>query len=115
MSGWRIVRTENSVTVSRHMPVRFDLAVVARLPLRPFSRTRLAHQIRQDIWRALQKVRGFSPAVRIEVTKPEIKITAGGCFLAEVSGRSRLAEIVGGILEDPGNRARWMRHAGVRC
>ena len=62
--GWHITRAEGTLTLSRRLPARFDLGVGTVLPqvARP---ERLAHQVRQDLWRALRDLRGFAPCVRI--------------------------------------------------
>ena len=49
--------------MARRLPARFDLCVETTLPL--MSRRKLALQIRQDMWRVLQNLRGFLPAVSV--------------------------------------------------
>ncbi len=105
---WHILRDGDMLTLTRRIPARFDLCV--QTTLLNASRLRIAQQIRQDMWRALQRLRGFSPAVQV-VRRPEgLVIIAGG----QVDGRfprqqveAQLAE----VLNDPANRARWMRWA----
>ena len=59
-TGWHTLREDHAVTVARHLPVRFDLRVSARIAVAgPVSLASVAHQIRQDVWRALQRLRGF--------------------------------------------------------
>ncbi len=96
--------------MARHLPPRFD--VRAETVLAKADPLRLAHQIRQDMWRALQNMRGFSPVVRVETRAEDVKITAGG----RVEGRvpTNAAEGIAEVLENPGNRARWLRHARLR-
>lgn len=105
--GWHIVREGDKLTLSRHIPVRFDVAVCTVLPRA--NLLRLAHQIRQDMWRALQRVRGFSPVVEICAFEEEAHVRAGGRVLGAVSPATgpRIAD----ILEDTANRARWLRFA----
>jgi len=106
--NWHISRTETSLTLSRRLPARFDLAIETRL--KPGSKTRLAQQIRQDLWRALQDLRGFSPAVRVTAVGPEMVVTAGG----QVDGifpRGRIEAMIADVLENPKNRERWQRNA----
>ena len=105
---WHILREGDTLTLARRLPVRFDLAVQTMLP--GGSRLRVAQQIRQDMWRALQRLRGFSPAVRVVRGPDGLEITAGG----QIDGRfprqkaeAQLAE----VLNDPANRARWIRWA----
>lgn len=105
---WHILREGQTFTLCRHQPPRFDFAVHTVLPEgRP---KRLAHQIRQDLWRALQNLRGFSPVIRLEPVAQGWAVSAGG----RVSGRVAPAVLAcaNAVLEDPGNRRRWIRHAG---
>lgn len=110
--GWHILRVGDTLTLARHMPVRFD--VVAQTTLPACHPLRLAHQIRQDIWRALQSLRGFSPVIEVRVQEEAAHIRAGGrVFGAEPNAVppvtvSRLRE----VLDAPANRARWVRYAG---
>lgn len=103
---WYHIRDERAVTVTRALPPRFDLAVETILPRARLDR--LAHQVRQDVWRALRNVRGFLPAVRAEVCGDGVRITAGG---AAPVFPPTAREGVLAVLENPRNRARWLRHA----
>jgi hypothetical protein len=83
-------------------------------------RVALAQQIRQDLWRALQSTRGFSPVV--EVTSDHsgqggapgairVMASAGGRLdVAQVPRAAMIAKIEA-LLADPANRARWHAHA----
>lgn len=111
--GWHILKDEGRVTVTRRLPVRFDLSVEAELPCaREVSLTRVAQQVRQDMWRRLQDLRGFAPAVEVSRGEAALKIRAGGALVGPVPGRVRdtLAE----LLDSPAHRARWIAHAGRR-
>ena len=105
--GWITQKTSERVLVCRRLPARFDLSVEAYFPLCRMGR--LAHQIRQDMWRAMQRVRGFSPVVEIRSFEEEVHVRAGGRVLGAVSPATgpRIAD----ILEDTANRARWLRFA----
>lgn len=90
---------------------RFDVSASARFPM--VSRGRLARQIRQDLWRALQRVRGFSPVVELRHAEQgrALLVRAGG----QVDGAfprawaaARLAE----LLAEPSLRRRWIAYAG---
>ncbi|MFY0309548.1 hypothetical protein ACFMBG_06585 [Leisingera sp. D0M16] len=109
-SRWHITRTEDALTLSRRLPARFD--VVAETVLPAADPLRLAHQIRQDMWRQLQSLRGFSPVVEISRTGQGLCVRAGG----QVTGRvpSNAAQSIAEVLENPSSRARWMRHAARR-
>ena len=110
-NGWHVERTDAAVTVSRGRPVRFDLAVEARFPV--MGRERLARQIRQDMWRALQRLRGFRPAVQVMRDGGGLRVVAGGAVDAPFP-RQRAEAVIRDILETPANRARWQRFAGGR-
>ncbi len=105
---WHILRDGDVLTLARRVPVRFDLAVTTMLP--GGARLRMAQQVRQDMWRALQSLRGFSPVVQVVRTPAGLEVTAGG----QVSGpvpRARVEAQIANVLEDPANRARWSRWA----
>ena len=105
---WHILEEAGALVLARRWPVRFDLAVRREMP--SVGRHRLARQIRQDVWRALRRLRGFSPAVRIEEDGGVLLVTAGGQVdgpLPRAFAEARIAE----VLDDPANRARWARWA----
>lgn len=104
---WHIFREEDSLTVARQVPPRFDVAVSVVLP--PAEPLRLAQQIRQDMWRAVQAVRGFSPVVKVEAQGDSLLVTAGGRVAGRVPGN--LASEIKAVLEDEAKRSRWLRHA----
>lgn len=104
---WHVLQEGDTVTLCRQRPARFDFAVHTVLPRgRP---TRLVHQIRQDLWRALQHVRGFSPVVRLEPVSAGWAVSAGGRTLGQIAPDT--LERATAVLEHAGNRARWMRYA----
>lgn len=105
---WHILREGRVLTLARHLPPRFDVAAETVLP-RANAR-RLAHQVRQDMWRALRDLRGFSPVVRIEDGESHMTVTAGGRAIGQVPEGTRLR--IAGVLNTPANRERWLRHAG---
>ncbi|UWQ26016.1 hypothetical protein K3553_06040 [Leisingera aquaemixtae] len=109
-SRWHITRTDSSLTLSRRLPAQFDVAAETVLPAG--DPLRLAHQIRQDMWRRLQNVRGFSPVVEITAEGQGVRVRAGG----QVTGRvpSNAAGLIAEVLENASSRARWVRHAGGR-
>jgi hypothetical protein len=110
---WHRLREEHAVTVTRRLPVRFDLSVSAELAVQdPVSLTRVAHQVRQDMWRALQGLRGFSPAVRVEAGEGALRITAGG-RMEGAQASAAAAHQLGVLLDSPAHHARWLRHAAL--
>ena len=105
---WHINSEGGAVTLCRQLPPRFDFAVQTQLP--HGLPHRLAHQIRQDLWRALQNVRGFSPVVKLEPLATGWRVTAGGRSMGQVAPAT-LARAEA-VLNDARNRARWLRNAG---
>ena len=103
---WHILHDGPVLTLARRLPVRFDLAVRTCLP--EAGRLKVAHRVRQDLWRALQKLRGFAPVVRVERTGAGLEVTAGG----QVAGafcRAHAEGRIRSVLDDPCNRERWVR------
>lgn len=108
---WHILYDEDALILTRQLPVRFDVSAQTMLP--DGSRRRMAHQIRQDLWRSLQNVRGFSPVVRVETQDGQLKVTAGG----RVDGkfpRATLKAQIATLLADPARRVRWTSCAAHR-
>ena len=103
-SRWQIDEAEGVLTLARRLPVRFDLAVEACLPV--MDAHRLAHQVRQDMWRALRDLRGFQPAVRVERSGQGMRVIAGGAVDGPLPRASAEAAIRT-VLDDPRKRARW--------
>ncbi|MBY6138852.1 hypothetical protein KUV26_05320 [Leisingera daeponensis] len=110
-TSWHITRTDSVLTLSRRLPARFDVAAETVLPAA--DPLRLAHQIRQDMWRKLQRLRGFAPVVEITAAGQGLRVRAGG----QVMGRlpANAAGLIADVLEDPARRARWIRHASRRA
>lgn len=104
---WHILRDGDALTLSRRLPLRWDLSVQTRLP--DAGRLRVAHQIRQDMWRALRSLRGFAPAVRLVRDAKGLCVTAGGCVDGPIAPGAQ--ERVALVLADPRNRARWIARA----
>lgn len=104
--GWHIVRGAEGLTLARQLPARFDVQAEARLPWG--SPTRYAQQIRQDLWRLLQNLRGFSPVIRLDATENGWRVTAGGRVMRSPAG---LAHRIDGFLNDPAYRTRWIAQA----
>ena len=105
--GWHMIREADGLTLARTLPVRFDVSAGSRFPI--LRRGRLAHLIRQDLWRRLRALRGFSPVVRIVARGAGLDVTAGGRVAGAVppGTTARIATLLG----DPALRARWIRDA----
>lgn len=107
--GWHEARDAAGYTLARHWPPRFDVAASASFP--EVRRGRLARQIRQDMWRALKGLRGFSPVVQVAPGEGGLTVTAGGRLPTSVPGvETRIQE----LLQDPSRRARWISWAKRR-
>lgn len=107
---WHVIEEEGgALTLTRRVPVRFDLAVETVLP-GATGRRRLAHLVRQDLWRALQTLRGYAPAVRVMRGAGGMRVVAGGAVAGRFD-RAGCEARLAAVLEDPDNRARWMRGA----
>jgi hypothetical protein len=106
--GWHTLRDGDRVTLTRRLPARFDVAATAAFP--PARAVRLAHQVRQDLWRSLRDIRGFSPVVDVTPDGPGLRITAGGAVAGPVP-RAQANARIAALLSDPATRARWLAHA----
>lgn len=106
--NWHILREEGVLTLCRQAPAQLDVRAATVLPAG--DPLRLAHQIRQDVWRAVRNVRGFSPVVRLEHQDGTIAVTAGGRVPGPVA--PGLSARIAAVLECPANRRRWLAHAG---
>lgn len=132
---WRITHEDGIARIApARGPARMDLAVHAAWDvaapglegpgLRRF-RVEHARQIRQDLWRALQRARGFVPVVEVasdhsgeggaEAGAVRVMVTAGGRIDAAQAPRAAMEDAVRALLSDPGNRRRWRRHAARRA
>jgi len=105
---WHITRDGDTLTLSRLATARFDVSASTVLP--DGARAAMAHQVRQDMWRALQGLRGFAPAVEVRRQEGGLHVTAGG----QVEGRFAKGHVEAAIqevLDNPACRARWVRYA----
>lgn len=102
-----MIRDGDALVLARRIPVRMDVSASTVLP--DGRRGRVAHQIRQDLWRMLQGLRGFSPVVRVTRQSGALQVVAGG----QVDGAlpPGTQDRIAGLLADPARRARWMAHA----
>lgn len=119
-TGWHLQRDGAVLVLSRHVPARFDLSAVTvlRAGAGPVSRARLAHQIRQDVWRCLQGLRGFRPVVQVtrDAAAGVLHVVAGGALEARqgIAARGRAEALLADLLADPARHTRWLRHARSR-
>ena len=108
-SRWHIRDDGAELVLSRRNPPVLDVSAQTILP--DAGRTRLAHQVRQDMWRALQGVRGFSPVICVRRDGGRLHLRAGG-QVARPFDAQRLSDRIAAVLENPANRARWVAFAG---
>ena len=106
--GWHIHKENGQVTLCRQLPARFDVSAQTRLA--GGDAVRLAMQIRQDMWRALQNLRGFSPVVQIAPVDGHLEVRAGGRIMGQAAANVEARILT--VLQDPDNRARWLKCAG---
>lgn len=108
--GWVEQRSAEGYVLAREWPPRLDVSAMSTFP--DLSASRLARQIRQDLWRALKNMRGFSPIVQIHFTLQGMTVTAGG----RVCGRAPrgIASQIQALLDNPANRERWITWARRR-
>ncbi|WP_235962704.1 hypothetical protein [Jannaschia marina] len=76
------------------------------------GRRRLAHAVRQDIWRRLRRVRGFAPVISVTRDRAGLLLRAGGS-VAGVAPPD-LPDRIAALLEEPRVRAAWLRAARHR-
>lgn len=105
---WHVIEAEGALTLARRLPVRFDLVAETVLP-DAVGRRRLAHLVRQDLWRMLRRLRGFAPAVRVRRVAAGLHVVAGGGVAGPVPPGAQAR--VAWLLDDPRHRARWTGRA----
>lgn len=107
---WHMTRDGDVLTLARRLPARFDVQAVAAFP--PVRRGRLAHQVRQDLWRALQSLRGFSPVIEVTTTAGGVQLRAGGRVDGAVP--PGVAAQIAALLADPEKRSRWIARSQIK-
>ncbi|WP_372886189.1 hypothetical protein [Shimia sp.] len=108
---WHILCEGETLTVTRALPVRLDVSAQTVLPTG--SRLRLAQQVRQDLWRRMQGLRGFRPVVRVTRHGETCHVLAGGRVEGRFS-RPHAETEISDMLSDPDLRARWSAYAAHR-
>lgn len=107
---WHVQREEGRLVLSRRLPARFDVVAETTVPF-VIHPLRLAHQVRQDLWRALKSVRGFVPVVEIGGQSKNLALRAGGTLLSPCN-LHLLSGTIYNLLENAAFRSRWVRNAG---
>ena len=104
--NWTVTQTDECVLFAFREHTRWDVSAAASFPA--LASRRLALQIRQDMWRALQGQRGFSPVVRLQPATDGWSVQAGG----QLSGPTAAAEAkIAQMFDNAALRARWTRFA----
>lgn len=106
---WHILKEGDSYTLSRLPTPRFDVQAEVAFPRA--NAGRLAQQIRQDLWRELKHLRGFSPVVQIVATDGEMIVRAGGRIDARTKPPAGTEAAIAALLNDPERRTRWAKWA----
>ena len=106
---WIIDETPDLLLVTRRKPVRWDIEARAEFP--KAHALRLAHQIRQDMWRELKKIKGFCPAVEIEKGET-LKVRAGGRVARHVHPMAN--GWVEDLLNSDIHRRRWLAYSKLK-
>lgn len=112
MKRWCLTGGEDEVVLARSGLVRMDVAVRAAFP--PLRKAALAHEIRKDLWRALQGLRGFSPIVMVASEASGLLVTVGGRIDAKSWPREKTLTEIETLLSNPAKRARWIAHARLK-
>lgn len=105
--GWLYLHDGARLIHARRWPARLDIQAETVLPYG--RRGRYARAIRQDMWRLLQKIRGFSPVVIATHRADGVHIVAGGSVVSPVP--TGVVDRLVGLLSDPTSRKRWTAYA----
>ncbi|WP_460274982.1 hypothetical protein [Celeribacter sp. ULVN23_4] len=109
--SWHILKEQGALTLARRLPIRFDVAASVVIEGGAgLRKSRVAAQVRQDMWRSLQNLRGFAPVVRVAERGNDLEITAGGSVAGRVP-KSETEARIRAVLDNETHRARWVRFA----
>jgi hypothetical protein len=110
-NGWFEAAGPEGLVLARHWPPRFDIRARTTLPL--VHKRRLALQVRQDLWRALKDLRGFSPVVQLCVNDRGLDLVAGGRMHSPAPQGTEAR--ISALLDAPAYRDRWLSWARERA
>ena len=109
--NWFHKQLGDAYFIAKRFPLSFDLLAETNFPVcRPRI---LALQIRQDMRRLLQNLRGFLPAVEVRVSVFCMHVPAGGQSTCSVHVQSAQFKLQN-MLDDPVYRKRWKDYATVK-
>lgn len=108
---WHILREAQGLTLARRLPVRFDISV--QIPLPKAHKLYLAQQIRQDLWRRLQKLRGFTPVVQVIDYDHGLLVRAGGQVQGAVP-KQHVEDEIRALLTNSSHQSRWLTQTRLR-
>lgn len=114
MRRWRIAETGDTLLLHRTGVAPAWAVEVSRTldwPTTRRQRLSLAHQIRQDVWRACQTTRGFVPVVQVSTDDHQTVIRAGGSLTTRSGHVQSLEARIAAVLDDETNRRRWRNYA----
>ena len=114
MRRWSTVETPDTLLLHRTgVAPEWSVAVSRTLdwPAKRGHRLSLAHQIRQDLWRACQTTRGFVPVVQVSTDDHQTVIRAGGSLTTRSGHVQSLEARIAVVLDDENNRRRWRAYA----
>ena len=109
MAHWQISPIAAGIRLHRPGATRFDVLAEARFPA--LRKTVLAHEIRKDLWRMLQSLRGFSPVVEVVDRDGGLCVRVGGQVSSHTWPRENTLTQIQTLLSSPSKRARWIAHA----
>lgn len=107
---WLHKSVGQTYVMGKRFPVQFDLLAETILPI--CRSQKLALQIRQDMWRILQNLRGFLPAVEVTGHAMGMHVRAGGQLTCSVHIRYAQLKLQD-MLDDPTYRQRWINYAAL--
>ena len=109
--NWFHKQLGDTYFIAKRFPLSFGLLAETNFPV--FRPKILAWQIRQDMWRLLQNLRGFLPAVEVRVNVFCMHVRAGGQLTCSVHVQSAQINLQN-MLDDPVYRKRWKDYATLR-
>ena len=109
--GWGMQKISGAFLICHYISVRFDLSVETHFLYLRFRL--LASQIREDMWKAIQNLCGFLPAIEIKKGTDDLSVLAGGRLNCPV--HITLVEVrLRKLLHDPQMRTRSLQFSTIK-